>query len=272
MKRALVTAIFFGSLLANSQFNSMSCGMLAEKSISWIKTSYFKKGENPDYQIFYAFDSTGRISRSNTSDDILTYWKYPDTVSTIKTTVNPAIGNRIIEISYRWQTRFVIIYSAGGDSIYHRLYYDTLKTATDKIIQCYDVVYPSGDTTYRQLYTEDGKLLRYEIFDERGNISAHYLYTYVSDRLDYSEYYEGDKFVYKEKITYFPDSDLRRQRVQVAGSDMFSNEETRNVTRYILNEEGLIFQEVEYLGKDHVSTIGYSYEILGEEENDGGGE
>ena len=260
MKWAVIAVLGLFPQITTAQVNNMSAALLAEKSISWVRASYFKKDDNPDYQIFYAIDTAGRVAKSNTSDDILTYWKYPDTVTVIKTTVNPDIGNKIIEISKGWQTHYVMIYSADGDSIYHALYYDTVKTHLGKVIECFDIVYPRGDTTYRQLFSLEGNLLRYEIFNDRGDISAYYIYAYIAGRLDYTEYYEDDEFVYKEKITYYPDSDIRKQRVQVAGDDMFSNEETRNVTRYMLNEDGLLFQEVEFLGKEHVSTIGYSYE------------
>ena len=266
MKQVCFILFAITSIKGFGQFNNMSAEFISEKRISWIKASYFEKDQHPDYQVFYAFDTLGRISHSNTSDDILTFWKYPDTLSCIKTTINPEIGNKIIEFSKGWQTQLVVIHNAEGDSIYHRIVYDTVKSSHGNFIECLDLVYPRYDTAYRQVYTLDGKMLRYEIFGEQGKISAYYIYTYVNDRLDYTEYYEGDQFVYKEKVTYYEDSDMRKQRVAVSGDDMFSNEKTRNVTRYILDENGLLFQEVEFLGKDIVSTIGYSYEYMGDKE------
>lgn len=239
----------------------MSADFIRDNSISWIKASYFEEDNHPNYQIFYAFDTLGRIDHSNTSDDILTSYRYPDSVSCIKTTLNPEIGNKIIEISRGWQTLLVVIHSASGDSIYHRMVYDTLDFEDQKFIRCLDVVYPRRDTTYRQIYSIDGELLRYDIFNDRGEITAKYFYTYVDGKLDYTEYYEGEEFVYKEKITYYEDSGMRKQRVSVAGDDMFSNEETRNVTRYLLNDDGMLHQEVEFLGTEHVSTIGYEYQL-----------
>ena len=259
------------STSALAQFNNMSQDFIADKSISWIKASYFDKGKNPSYQIFYQFDSIGRVVESTTSDDILTYWTYDDKNNiSVKSTVNPAIGNKILEYAKGWQTYLVVIHSSEGDSIYHNIVYDTINTPQGKFIEAYDIVYPDEDTTYRQVFDMDGQMRRYEIISE-GEAIASYTYVFINGKLDYTEYYEGDKFVYKEKFTYYDDSDMRKQRVSVAGDDMFSNEETRYVTVYLVNDEGLLYEEVEYQGKKHTSTIGYNYEYYGrdsEEEED----
>lgn len=252
-----VTAL---SISSSAQFNNMGQDFIADKGISWIKASYFDKGKNPSYQIFYQFDSLGRVVESTTSDDIITHWSYNDEYNaSVKSTVNPAIGNKIIEYAKGWQTYLVVIHSSEGDSIYHNIVYDTINTPQGKFIESYDIVYPEEDTTYRQVFDMDGQMRRYEIISE-GEMLASYTYVFSKGRLDYTEYFEGDQFVYKEKFTYYEDSDMRKQRVSVAGDDMFSNEDTRYVTVYLVNKDGLLYQEVEYLGKEHTSTIGYQYE------------
>jgi hypothetical protein len=251
----------------------MSQDFIMEHNIGWIKASYFEKDDNPNYQVFYQFDSLGRIIESTTSDDIITSWKYNDEDETIiKTTLNPDIGNKIIEFSKGWQNHLIIIYSSSGDSLYHKILYDTVSTFEGTFIEAYDVVYPERDTTYRQVFDMEGHLLRYEILSEIGQVLASYSYVYIDGKLDYTEYFEGDTFVYKEKFSYHEDSEMRKQRVSVPGDDMFSNEETRYVTIYLINDDGLLYEEVEYLGKEHTSTIGYNYEYFGsrkkeEEEN-----
>jgi hypothetical protein len=257
------------SLGAAAQFNNMNQDFIADKGIAWIKASYFEEGKNPNYQIFYQFDSIGRVVESTTSDDILTFWTYDDLNNvSVKSTVNPAIGNKIMEYAKGWQTYLVVIHSSEGDSIYHNIVYDTINTAQGKFIECYDIVYPGSDTTYRQVFDMDGKMRRYEILSDGGKVIASYTYVFIDGKLDYTEYYEGGEFIYKEKFTYYPDTEMRKQRVSVAGDDMFSNEETRYVTMYLINDEGLLYEEVEYLGKEHTSTIGYNYEYYSQDEEE----
>ncbi len=266
MKCLAFIYILLLSIGATAQFNNMSQDFIAERSIGWIKASYFEEGDNPNYQIFYQFDSLGRLVESTTSDDILTFWTYDDRNNvSVKSTVNPAMGNKIIEYAKGWQTYLVVIHSSEGDSIYHNIIYDTINTPQGKFIECYDVVYPARDTTYRQVFDMDGKMRRHEILSDVGEVLASYTYVFMQGKLDYTEYYEGEEFIYKEKFTYYEDSDMRKQRVSVPGDDMFSNESKRYVTMYLVNDEGLLYEEVEYLGSQHTSTIGYNYEYYGVE-------
>jgi len=127
MKCLAFIYILLLSIGATAQFNNMSQDFIAERSIGWIKASYFEEGDNPNYQIFYQFDSLGRLVESTTSDDILTFWTYDDRNNvSVKSTVNPAMGNKIIEYAKGWQTYLVVIHSSEGDSIYHNITFDNL--------------------------------------------------------------------------------------------------------------------------------------------------
>ena len=172
----------------------------------------------------------------------------------------------MVSYSRGWMTIGVNIYNAQGDSIIHRLYYDTLRTRYGKFIECYDIILNDLDTAFRQVFDLEGNLLRYEVFGQNGVVLAHYIYTYEDGNLTYSEFYEGDDFIYKEQITYYDDSHVRKIRISVPGDGMFSDLENSYTTEYFINEEGLLIQESDFLGDKMTSMTIYNYILFEEPE------
>lgn len=268
MRLLLVISYLIINLDSIAQFNNMGADLISEKNIEMIKASYVEGEKQVPYQIFYKFDTLGRVVESNTSDDILTRYQYIDTFNLcIQTKINRDVGNKIITYRQGWQNKLVKIYSANGDSTIHKLNYDTLKGPEGPYIQCYDIIQYQNDTAFRQVYDMNGNMLRYEVLGESGKVLAHYIYMYENDKLVYTEFYEGDRFVYKEKIDYYSDSGIRRLRISVPGEGMFSDEKNAYLTEYVINEDGLLVQEIDYLGDDLTSMTVYTYKYFNPEKN-----
>jgi len=84
----------------------------------------------------------------------------------------------------------------------------------------------------------------------------------------YTEFFEGEKFVYKEKISYYKEFKVRKKKISVPGAGMFSDLENSYTTDYFINEEGLLIQESDFLGAKMTSMTVYTYEYFGLEEDE----
>lgn len=264
MRPVLVILILLLKTSVIAQFNNMDATFISGKNIERINASYAENDDQPpQYQIYYKFDTLGRIIQSTTSDDIETNYRYIDSTNIcITTKINRDVGNKIITYSKGWQKMKVLILNSVGDSIIHRLTYDTLEIDGVAIIECYDILSNTGDTAFRQIFDLNGNLLRYEIVGNSGAVIAHYKYEYDDGRLVYTEFYEGDKFVYKEKISYHQDSNIRKSRVSVPGDGMFSDQKNSYSTEYIVDDQGMLIQEFDFLGEDLNSVTVYTYQFF----------
>lgn len=262
MRLHVVIFILLFPLLSLSQFNNMDAEFIRSNNITAIKASYIESEDIPEYQIFYLFDSTGRIVESSTSDDIVTNYFYDDSLNlSIQTRVNKDIGNKMVTYTIGWKKIAVKIYNAHGDSLIHRLFYDTLKTEDGVYIECYDILLGEQDTAFRQVFDLKGNLLLYEVFGYYGEVVAYYTYKYENNNLVYTEFYEEGYFVYKEVISYQEDSNIRKKRISVPGETMFSDIENSYTTDYYIDKSGLLVQESDFIGKNLTSVIVYTYQF-----------
>ncbi len=263
MRFLLLIAILLTTYSTTAQFNNMDAEFISNNNIEWIRASYVEEEDIPEYQIFYQFDSTGRLVESRTSDDIITKYYYVDSLElTVETRTNLDIGNKMITYSIGWQKKAVVIYNAQGDSIMHSLHYDTLNFEGKKYLECFDIIENDRDTAFHQVFDLKGNLLLYEVYGRNGRISAYYTYEYEDNNLVYTEFYQDDYFVYKEVISYQDDSNIRKKRISVPGELMFSNIENSYSTDYYIDDKGLLVQESDFIGKELTSMIVYTYQFF----------